>query len=147
MSLNLVKLSVGTQSIEDLGGWQNDRLAQMRAAGEKRPRLFHRTFQRPKREAELCDGGSIYWVIKGVIQARQRIVGFDDGARPDGRPCCLVLLDKTLVAVRPSPRRAFQGWRYLTGDDAPHDLAGNEGSAITAMPASMRRELIELCLI
>ncbi|MEX0644539.1 MAG: DUF1489 family protein, partial [Parvularculaceae bacterium] len=67
MTLHLVKLCVGAASIEDLAAWQSGRLAAQRKAGEA-PRLFHATFQSPKREAELLDGGSLYWVIKGAIQ-------------------------------------------------------------------------------
>jgi hypothetical protein len=71
MALHLVKLCVGCDSIEDLASWQAERLKARRRAGEKAPRLFHRTFQMPKRRAELLDGGSLYWVIKGLIQVRQ----------------------------------------------------------------------------
>lgn len=146
MTLHIVKLCVGCHTAEDLGAWQTERLAQMKASGEK-PRLFHRTFQRPKREEEVLDGGSIYWVMKGTILVRQRIVGFDEGTKNDGRPCCLILLDRALVPVRPMPRRAFQGWRYLAADDAPPDLDGRSVDALMEMPAQMRRELAELGLL
>lgn len=145
--LHLIKLSVGTDSIEDLACWQSERLAQMKAAGEKKPRLFHRTGQRPKRDADLLDGGSIYWVIKGVIQARQKLAGFAEGTRPDGRPCCLILLERDLIPVRPTPRRAFQGWRYLEADDAPPDLDGRILDDLAGMPPQMRKDLAELGLI
>jgi hypothetical protein len=145
--LHLVKLSVGTDSIDDLAGWQAERLRQMKAAGDIRPRLFHRTGQRPKREADLLAGGSIYWVIKGMILARQRLIGFDEGTRPDGRPCCLILLEKDLVPVRPTPRRAFQGWRYLEADDAPPDLDARLVDDLSGMPPQMRKELAELGLL
>ncbi len=145
--IHLIKLSVGTDSIEDLASWQTERLAQMKAAGEKKPRLFHRTGQKPKRETDLLDGGSIYWVIKGVIQARQKLVGFDDGVRPDGRPCCLILLDRDLVPVRPTKRRAFQGWRYLDADDAPPDLGSRAAGDLAGMPPQMRKDLAELGLL
>jgi hypothetical protein len=147
MTIHLIKLSVGTDSIEDLAGWQTERLRQMRAAGDKRPRLFHRTGQRPKRETDLLDGGSIYWVIKGVIQARQKLIGFDDGTRPDGRSCCLILLERGLVPVRPAKRRAFQGWRYLDADDAPPDLGARALGDLSRMPPQMRKELAELGLL
>ena len=147
MTIHLIKLSVGTDSIEDLAGWQTERLAQMKAAGEKKPRLFHRTGQKPKRDADLMDGGSIYWVIKGVIQARQTLTGFGEGVRPDGRACCLILLERELVPVRPTPRRAFQGWRYLEADAAPPDLDGRTAGDITGMPPQMRKELAELGLL
>lgn len=112
-----------------------------------RKQLFHTTHQTPKRTGELLDGGSIYWVIKGVIQVRQRIVGFDEGAKEDGKRCCLLLLDPELVPTRPAPRRAFQGWRYLADEDAPPDLEGSSNSEVSSMPPKMRRELVELGLI
>ena len=145
--IHLIKLSVGTDSIEDLAGWQTERLAQMKAAGENKPQLFHRTGQKPKREAKLLDGGSIYWVIKGVIQARQKLTGFDEGTRPDGRSCCLILLDRELVPVRPTKRRAFQGWRYLDADDAPPDLGHRVANGLAGMPPQMRKDLAELGLL
>ena len=125
--IHLVKLCVGCDSIEDLADWQRRRLAAMRAGGQK-PELFHRTFQMPKRREELLSGGSLYWVIKGMVQARQRVLDLREGSKDDGTPCCLIMLDRTLVAVRPVPRRAFQGWRYLGVEDAPPDLGGTAAS-------------------
>jgi hypothetical protein len=147
MALHIVKLCVGAESIEDLAHWQKGRLAAQVAAGMK-PRLFHTTFQSPKRQDEVLDGGSLYWVIKGVIQVRQSIIGFDQGVKDNGSPCCLLLLDTTLVPVRPTPRRPFQGWRYLTADDAPADLSKRSGADdIAAMPPAMRKELASLGLL
>lgn len=136
MSLHLIKLCVGVAKVETLerrvakGDWLN----------------VH-TRNTPKRAAELEDGGSLYWVIKGVIEARQRLIGFDEGTRDDGTPCCLLLLDPAIVPVRPVPRRAFQGWRYLAAADAPPDLRGGTGDDLGAMSAKMRRELIDLGLL
>lgn len=146
MALNIVKLCVGAGSIEDLATWQAQRLEERRARGEV-PRISHPTFQTPKRQADLLDGGSLYWVIKGQIQVRQRLIGFEDGVKRDGSPCCHIVLDQALVPVRPVPRRAFQGWRYLTVEDAPPDLARAGDGDLAAMPAGMRRALLELCLI
>ena len=145
MTLHLIKLCVGAASIEDLGAWQQGRLAAQKKAGET-PRLFHTTFQTPKRQAELLEGGSLYWVIKGVIQVRQRLLGFEEGHKSDGSRCCLLLLDPALVPVRPVPRRAFQGWRYLGPEDAPPDL-GRAGKGLAGLPPKMRRDLAELGLI
>ncbi len=111
MVLHLIKLCVGVGDIEELAAWQQARLAERRKAGEP-PRIWHTTFQTPKREAELLDGGSIYWVIKGSVQVRQGLVGFEAGTKSDGSKGCRILLDPLLVPVRPVPRRAFQGWRY-----------------------------------
>lgn len=145
MTLHLVKLCVGATSIEDLAQWQEERFRARTARGEP-ARIFHATFQTPKRQAEL-EGGSLYWVIKGVIQVRQRLTGFSEGQKADGSPCCLLLLDPELVAVRPVPRRAFQGWRYLAAADAPADLTGQQDGEMAGMPEAMRRQLAELGLI
>ena len=148
MPLHIIKLCVGADAIEDLAVWQASRLVEQKARGVKVPRLFHTTFQAPKRQDEVLAGGSLYWVIKGVVQVRQRIIGFDEGVKENGQPCCLLLLDKKLVPVRPTPRRAFQGWRYLTIEDAPDDLTGGaKTSQITEMPAAMRKELAQLGLL
>jgi hypothetical protein len=145
MPLHIVKLCVGAESIEDLAAWQKERLAKQKKAGAK-PRLYHTTFQTPKR-TEVLEGGSLYWVIKGIIQVRQRLVGFDEGQKEDGSPCCLLLLDKTLVPVRPTPRRAFQGWRYLDDADAPPDLKKGTHDGVAAMPPALRKELANLGLL
>ena len=147
MALHLIKLCVGADSIEDLASWQAERLKQRRRAGEKRPNLFHRTFQSPKRRAELLDGGSLYWVIKGIVQVRQRLLDITEGHKQDGSPCCLLILKNELVPVRPTPRRAFQGWRYLSADEAPPDLKRGAVSGITAMPPKLRKQLAELGLL
>jgi hypothetical protein len=146
MALHIIKLCVGGTTIEDLADWQKGRLAAQKAAGQK-PRLFHTTFQSPKRQADVLDGGSLYWVIKGLITVRQRLIGFDEGHKDDGKPCCLLLLDKTLVPVRPTPRRPFQGWRYLDADDAPPDLKGGARDQVAEMPPAMRKELAGLGLL
>ena len=146
MTVHLIKLSVGTDSIEDLAAWQIRRLAAMKANGDRRPSLYHRTFQTPKRRDDLRDGGSIYWVIKGIVQARQRLVDLREGSKDDGSPCCLLILDPALVPVRPVPRRPFQGWRYLDAADAPADLKPGE-TGVTELPPKMRKELAELGLI
>lgn len=146
MTLHLVKLCVGAASIQDLADWQAGRVAAMIARGET-PVLGHTTFQAPKRQAELLDGGSLYWVIKGLIQVRQRLIGFDAGVKDDGSPCCLLRLDAVLVAVRPTPRRPFQGWRYLQGADAPADLGRGAADGVGAMPPKMRKDLADLGLL
>ncbi len=146
MTIHLVKLSAGTDSIESLAEWQAHRLRQMKRDGQK-PEMFHRTLQMPRRRDELLAGGSIYWVIKGMVQARQRLRDLRPGTRLDGSPCTLIIFDNDLIPVRPIPRRAFQGWRYLSEDDAPADLADAGLSGFGDMPPKMRRELAELCLI
>lgn len=140
MTVHIVKLCVGVDTIDDLAAWQARRLAETR-------QIFHTTRMVPKRQDAVLDGGSIYWVIRGVIQARQRIIGFEETRRDDGAKACRLLLDQELVPVRPTPRRAFQGWRYLEPEDAPADLDGTVVDELASMPPAMRRELAELCLI
>jgi hypothetical protein len=107
--------------------------------------LYHRTRQMPRRRDELLAGGSMYWVIKGVIQVRQRILDLREVRAEDGIRRCDIILDPDLVPTRPRPRRAFQGWRYLPGDDAPRDLRSSDAD-IEELPEKMRAELIELGL-
>jgi hypothetical protein len=141
MALHIIKLCVGAESIEDLAHWQASRLAD-------RSRIEHTTFQSPKRQDDLLNGGSLYWVIKGVIQVRQRLTGFDTGHKDDGSACCLLLLDPKLVPVRPTKRRPFQGWRYLSDDDAPPDLGSARAAAdMAAMSPQMRKDLADLGLL
>ena len=99
----------------------------------------------PRRGEELLHGGSIYWVIKGLIQVRQNILDLREVRSEDGIRRCDIILDQQLVLTRPHPRRAFQGWRYLPGEDAPRDLGKSEPGA-DEISEEMRAELIELGL-
>lgn len=146
MPVNLVKLCVGATSIEDLAQWQETRIA-LRRRQKLSPHPFHTTFQMPKRSEDLLAGGSLYWVIKGFITVRQRLVALEEGTKDDGKPCAVLVLDTRLVPVRPVPRRAFQGWRYLDAADAPPDLTGGVRDDTADMPARMRRDLSELGLL
>ena len=114
MALHMIKLCVGAASVEDLLQWQR-----IHAPGGP---WVMRTRQTPKRAAELVDGGSLYRVFKGVILCRQAILAVDTvGEGVTAR--CEVTLDPTPIRVAPTPRRAFQGWRYLQPADAPQDLS------------------------
>jgi hypothetical protein len=146
MTLHIVKLCVGADSIADLDAWQRGRLAAQKRVGDKIG-LFHTTRMVPKRQDEIAGKGSLYWVIRGIIQVRQRIIGFDSGTKEDGTPCCLFLLDPTLVHVRPAVRKAFQGWRYLNHDDAPEDLRAGAANGVAELPPKMRKELADLGLL
>ena len=121
MTIHIVKLSVGTESVEDLARWQASRRASnKRDTG--REEHFHTTRMVPKRQDEVLDGGSIYWVIKGVILARQRILRLDEVRGQDGILRCALVLDPDLRRTEPVPRRPFQGWRYLEPGETPRDL-------------------------
>jgi hypothetical protein len=100
----------------------------------------------PKREAEILAGGSIYWVIKGLIQCRQRILRLDPVQGSDGIRRCALVLEPELVRTRPAPRRAFQGWRYLAPADSPADLPAGRAEE-EALPPGMSAALAEIGVI
>ncbi|HEV3242269.1 MAG TPA: DUF1489 domain-containing protein [Methyloceanibacter sp.] len=145
MTVHLVKLCVGCDTVQELKDWQIGRLKRLKRAG-KTPELCHRTLQAPRRRKEVLDGGSLYWVIKGVVLVRQRVLDLRPDVKDDGTACCGIVLDHELVATRPQARRAFQGWRYLPAADAPADLRVVEDDD-SDMPRAMRADLRELGLI
>ena len=135
--VNLLKLCVGAESVEDLTGWQADRF------GTGTP--FHVTRMWPKRADEVLAGGSLYWVFKGLVLCRQRIVGLEERLGADGISRCAILLDPQAVRVEPMPKRPFQGWRYLDPKDAPADLRpGREAEA--NLPRDLAAALAEIGL-
>ena len=141
--LHLIKLCVGVDSLKDLAAWQKKRLKEKRDKGQK-PELIHVTRQMPKRAEELLDGGSLYWVIKGQIMARQKLLELR-AIKRNGVPHCAIVYHRDLVAISPRPRRAFQGWRYFDGADAPKDIASIKGGA--GLPEALKRELAALGLL
>lgn len=137
--INLIKLSVGTDSVDDLAAWQEMRRRTVHKDGLNR----HVTRMWPKREAEVVNGGSIYWVIKGVVQARQRIVRLEEVAGSDGIRRCAIVLEPELVRTQGALKRPFQGWRYLAPGDAPPDLPKARAQE-EALPAELNRALAEI---
>lgn len=145
MSLHLVKLCVGVEAVEDLQCWVERRLAEMRRRGETAEQR-HTTRMMPRRAEELLDGGSLFWVIRGNVQVRQRLIDIRPFRDAEGIQRCHLVLEPRLVATEWQPRRAFQGWRYLDVKDAPADLGGSRG-AIAGLPPELRRDLAELGLL
>lgn len=137
--MNLLKLCVGAKTVDDLVNWQ-------RYLMQKYGHVFHTTRMVPKREAELSDGGSIYWVIAGQICVRQRILDIEPFTDGEGIRRCHLKLDETLVLTQMRPQRPFQGWRYLAACDAPPDISA-QSQELRDIPEEMRRELSELGLI
>lgn len=145
MALHLIKLCVGANSLDDLRQWVSERAMVAMAAGLE-PHSTIVTRMQPKRVEELLDGGSLYWIIKGQVSARQvlkDIVTFTGG---DGITRCELILGPEVIETAPAPRRPFQGWRYLDAKDAPRDLAAG-GAQIDDMPDALKRELAELGLL
>ncbi|MBF9059255.1 DUF1489 family protein [Rhodobacterales bacterium HKCCSP123] len=135
---HLIKLCVGAEAVEDLLDWQGN----PRAKGpDGLPR--HVTRMWPKRADEVLNGGSLYWVFKGLVLCRQRVLRFDEVDRGDGIARCGIVLDPEVTRVAATPKRPFQGWRYLKPEDAPRDLPrGRETEE--ALPPSLQTALAEL---
>ncbi len=144
-ALHLIKLSVGSDSVDDLASWQAGRVAERRVAGlDARPR--HVTRMWPRRAPEILGGGSLYWVVKGQVACRQPLTGIRPFTDPGGIGRCHLVLEPVVIPVQPRPCRPFQGWRYLEAKDAPADLGPGLGD-VAAMPEGLRRELADLGLL
>lgn len=137
-TIHMIKLSVGTEDVADLAAWQGDRRGQ---SPDGLP--WHITRMWPKREAEVLNGGSIYWVIKGTVLCRQRILRLDEVTGADGILRCAIVTEPGLVRVEPALKRPFQGWRYLEPGDAPRDLARARAGE-EALPPQMSVALAEI---
>jgi hypothetical protein len=131
MPLHMTKIAFGATSAQHLRDWLDGH------AGEGEARLTTRYL--PKRAAEM-DGGSLYWILGGVLIGRSPLLGFAE--RPDGK--VWIRLEARLVPVEPRPRRAHQGWRYLEPSDAPPDVVEGGGDAL---PPALASELARLGLL
>ncbi len=136
--VNLIKLSVGSESVDTLMAWQDSR-KQFYEDGYPR----HVTRMWPKRDAEILNGGSIYWVIKGVVQCRQRILRLDEVRGADGIRRCAIVLHPEVHRTQNALKRPFQGWRYLKPEDTPADLPKNREQD-DALPDDLNRALAEI---
>jgi hypothetical protein len=142
MTVHLIKLCVGCDSIEDLAEWIEARVRERRRR-HLRPEHHHITRMVPKRSADLLDGGSLYWVIRGNVQVRQALLDVQPFTDDEGIGRCRLVLAPELTPTDWRPCRPFQGWRYLAPKDAPPDLTEAE---INDLPPALRAELAELGL-
>ena len=142
MTLHLIKLCVGVDSIQELVDWQTGRLKERKKRGAPLV-LMHVTRQMPKRAEDLLDGGSLYWVIKGHIACRQTILELKSVTK-NGTPHCGIVYDPKLIATVRRFHRPFQGWRYLEAKDAPPDARDLTGKNL---PEALKVELADLGLL
>lgn len=136
--INLVKLCVGAETVEDLLVWHANP-ASRGPDGQRR----HVTRMWPKRSDELLNGGSLYWVFKGLVLARQRILSLEEVQGDDGILRCGIVLGEDIIRTQSTPKRPFQGWRYLQPEDAPPDLPKARESD-DAIPMELNRALAEI---
>ena len=139
--LHIAKLAVGVRDIAHLRELQAARRV-------TNPPLRHQTRSFPRRTAEITDGGSIYWVIRGAMVVRQRVLDVVEDRWDEGTRCAGLVLHPELVPVSGRPVRAFQGWRYLLAAEAPADLDASGAAVGTdGLPEGLRRDLQALCLL
>jgi len=145
VTLNLIKLCVGAQDVDDLVNWQKSRHStKVTFKGRRVP--AHVTRMVPTRAEELLDGGSLYWVLKGHIRCRQKLLHIEAFVDGEGIRRCKLILDPEVILTRRRERRPFQGWRYFDAKDAPQDAKTvDEGDE--DMPEEMRAELEALGLL
>jgi hypothetical protein len=143
VTLHLIKLCVGCDSVQDLEDWIKEKRRRTRG---KPTEHIHTTRMTPKRADELAAGGSLYWVIRGEVMCRQRLIAVRPFVDKAGVGRCRLVLEPKVTLVEPRPWRAFQGWRYLPAKDAPRDL-DHAAPGAREMPETMRRELRELGLL
>lgn len=143
MPLHLIKLAVGVDNLAHMKEVQASRRKQRR----QKPSTPHWVYTRntPRRGEELLKGGSLYWVIRGVIRCRQELVGFEeDFDKEEAHKYCRIQVKRTIVPTAPKTCKAFQGWRYLDPRNAPPDLASGDSAD---MPPDMAAELKRLGLL
>lgn len=138
--VNLLKLCVGADSVEDLLDWQTSQRPNWPEGHS-----IHVTRMWPKRQADILEGGSLYWVIKGVVLCRQRIIDLREVTLGDGIPRCALVLDQEVIRTEAAPRRPFQGWRYLDPKDSPRDLPRGRAKD-DVLPPELAQALAELGL-
>lgn len=130
MPLHLTKIAFGAKSYADIEKWF-----------ENRPRVSLTTRYCPKRVAEM-EGGSLYWVHEHAIVARSPIIGFEQ--LETGR--WSIDLEPRLIRVHSRPKRAHQGWRYLSDADAPPDMAEGDDAG-DVLPGRLLGKLSKLGLV
>ena len=146
MPLHLIKLAVGCESVKELKGWVAERMSAAKKKGLPQ-RHVHITRMVPKKVEDILAGGSLYWVIRGEVAAREKIVAIEPFRDRDGIGRCRLVMQPKVIAVSPRPMRPFQGWRYLAEDAAPPDLDRVTAGSVAAMPEPLRRELRDLGLL
>lgn len=146
MPLHLIKLAVGCDSVKELKSWVSERMQLAKKKGLPQHHV-HVTRMTPKRDEEILGGGSLYWVIRGEVAAREKIIAIEPFRDSDGIGRCRLVMQPKIVVVSPRPMRPFQGWRYLKHEDVPADLGKDSAAGLAAMPEPLRRELRDLGLL
>lgn len=146
MTVHILRRAFHVDSVEELVQDQKQRIEAERAEGRPR-RLYQRMRVTPTRAEEILDGGSIYWVIKGYVRARQRVLEIEPRTDSEGRKRCFLRLDPKLVPTVLHPLKPRRGWRYLEDAEAPPDRTKSAKEDGGELPSEMADELRELGLL
>ncbi|MBD20496.1 MAG: lysophospholipase [Rhodospirillaceae bacterium] len=144
MTIHLVKIAVGIESIDHLRDLQLERICRAKEEGVH-DKLIHLTRNTPRRRNEVLQNGSIYWIIKGYIRVRQHIIDMEKVIGRNGQPRCALVLDPLLKKTILMPHKPIQGWRYMEEEAVPNDLTEDEIKS--SLPSSMVEELRSLGLL
>ena len=145
-TVNIVKLAVGIQSVEELALIQRQFLNQpgIHANGG----FYHSTKLMPKKHEAIVKSGSLYWVIKGVICARQKILSITKQEDADGIKRCKIFLDNSIIKTAPVRKKPFQGWRYLKKNRTPADITDPVTTTFDDdIPLKVQQQLLEVGLL
>lgn len=145
MTVHMIKLVVGIDTLEDFYDWQQKDVVDFNGV----PANTVHTRYKPKAAEEILQtGGSIYRVIKNRIVCRQKIIGFDQWDSPDKGTQCIIMCDLDIIQTYSKPKRPFQGWRYLKPSDAPKDRGVYLGDGQRGeIPEDLERDLAESGLL
>ena len=138
--VHLMKLAVGVPSLDEF-----ESRIEMRRLSGNRMQVWTRSF--PKRADEVVGTGSLFWVVAGLLSARQTIVAIEEDTYDDGSRCARIEVEPVLIRISPLRMRPFQGWRYLQPEAAPTDLDRGGMNAAATLPPALARDLRELCLL
>jgi hypothetical protein len=145
-TVNIVKLAVGVKSVEELALVQRQFLTQLGKQGNKN--FYHSTKLMPTKHEAIVKSGSLYWVVKGVICARQKILEITKQEDSDGVKRCRIYLDNSIIKTTPIRKRPFQGWRYLKKNKTPADIINpTTGTFDEDIPLEVQRQLLEVGLL
>ena len=134
MPLHLIKLAVGCESVRELKGWVAERMKTAKKKGLPQ-RHIHITRMTPKRGEEILAGGSLYWVIRGEIAAREKIIAIEPFRDRDGIGRCRLVMQPKVIPVMQRPMRPFQGWRYLAPQRCAAGFGGRRAPASPRCPS------------
>ncbi|OUX43509.1 hypothetical protein CBE37_02070 [bacterium TMED277] len=141
--VNLVKIAVGVTTVEELILRQTEFLKKIN--DKNFPYFYHSTRMMPKKYEDIISNGSLYWVIKGAICARQKVLDIVKFEDTDGKKRCKIFLAPEIKKTKPVRKRPFQGWRYLKKHITPQDL--NEPIKTTFdsnIPLDVQKQLLEM---